>query len=87
MTKTRQNCDALGDEIIKIREEKHQLQLDDANKKGVRAKLEEIESFLSEQTDKVQEFSDALVRRLIETITVYDDHFRVRFKSGIEIEV
>ena len=35
MTKTRQNCDALGDEIIKLREEKHQLQLDDANKEGV----------------------------------------------------
>ena len=87
MTKARQNCDALGDEIIKLREEKHNLLLKDANKEGARAKLEELESFLSEQSTEVQEFNDALVRRLIETITAYDDHFKVRFKSGIEIEV
>ena len=87
MTKSRQNCDALGDEIIELRDEKHQLQLDDANKEGTRAKLEELESFLSEQSAEVKEFNDALVRRLIESITVYDAHFRVKFKSGIEIDV
>ena len=87
MTKSRQNCDALGDEIIELRDEKHQLQLDDANKEGTRAKLEELESFLSEQSAEVKEFNDALVRRLIESITVYDDHFRVKFKSGIEVEI
>ena len=87
MTKARQNCDALGDEILRLRDEKHQLLLDDANKEGSRAKLEELESFLSEQSVEVKEFNDALVRRLIETITVYDDRFKVKFKSGIEIEV
>ena len=87
MTKSRQNCDPLGDEILRLREEKHQLLLDDANKEGSRAKLEELESFLSEQSAEVKEFNDALVRRLIETITVYDDRFKVKFKSGIEIEV
>lgn len=87
MTKSRQNCDTLGDEIIKLREEKHNLLLEDANREGSRAKLDELESFLSEQTTEVQEFNDALVRRLIENITVYDDHFKVKFKSGIEIDV
>lgn len=87
MTKSRRhNCDALGDEIIELRDEKHQLQLDDANKEVTRAKLEELESFLSEQSAEVKEFNDALVRRLIESITVYDDHFKVRFKSWIEVE-
>ena len=45
------------------------------------------ESFLSGQGTEVQEYDDALVRRLVETITVYDDRFMVKFKSGIEIEV
>lgn len=36
---------------------------------------------------EVHEYDDSLVRRLIETITVYDDHFKVLFKSGIEVEV
>ena len=42
---------------------------------------------LSGQGTEVQEYYDALVRRLVETTTVYDDSFKVKFKSGIEIEV
>ena len=42
---------------------------------------------LLKQGTEVQEYDDALVRRLVETITVYDDRFKVKFKSGIEIEV
>ena len=87
MTKSRQNCDELGDEILRLRDEKHRLQMEAANKAGSRAKLEELESFLSELSAEDEEYSDALVRRLVETITVYDDRFKVKFKSGIEIEV
>lgn len=32
-------------------------------------------------------YSDDLVRRLIERITVYDEKYVVEFKSGIEEEV
>ena len=32
-----------------------------------------------------EEYDENLVRSLIERITVYDDHFTVEFKSGIEI--
>ena len=87
LTKGHQNCNTLGDEIIKLRDEKYRLQLEDANREGSRLKLEELESFLSKQGTEVQEYDDALVRRLVETITVYDDRFKVKFKSGIEIEV
>ena len=36
---------------------------------------------------KVEEYEDAMVRKLIERITVYDDYVTVEFKSGIEIDV
>ena len=36
---------------------------------------------------KVVEYEDGLVWKLIERITVHDDHFTVGFKSGIGIEV
>lgn len=87
LTKARQNCDALGDEVIRLREEKYRLQIDDANREGARIRFAEMESFLSGQGTEVQEYDDALVRRLVETITVYDDRFMVKFKSGIEVEV
>ena len=86
-SKTRQNCDELGDEIIKLREERYKLQLDDANKEGLKEKIAELHKFLDGQSAEVHEYDDSLVRRLIETITVYDDHFKVLFKSGIEVEV
>jgi hypothetical protein len=32
-------------------------------------------------------YSEALVRRLIERITVFDEMLEIEFKSGLEIEV
>ena len=66
---------------------KYQLQLDDAKKDGVRQKISDLKAFLDEQETQVVEYDEALVRRLIERITVHDDHFTVEFKSGLEIEV
>lgn len=87
LIKTKQNYEELGDEIIRLREEKHQLQLEDANADGEQEKIAELETFLNEQTSSIQEFDDALVRRLLESVTVYDDKYKIRFKSGIEREV
>ena len=56
-------------------------------KEGVRQQMKVIEEFLNGQQEKVEEYDEALVRRLIEKITVYDDRLVVRFKSGIEMDV
>lgn len=32
-------------------------------------------------------YDGSLVRKLIQQITVYDDHLTVRFKSGLEIDI
>ena len=85
--KNRQDCDDLGDRIKQLREEKYQLQLEDADKEGVRQRILELEKAISEVGEEVTEYDDGLVRRLIDRITVYDEHFKVEFKSGIEIDV
>ncbi|MGE4415415.1 MAG: hypothetical protein AB7D08_08845 [Bacteroidales bacterium] len=33
------------------------------------------------------EYEEDYVRTLLEKITVYDDHFIIEFKSGIEIQI
>ena len=43
--------------------------------------------FLAGQTAEITEYDEALVRRLIEKITVYDDRFLIEFKSGTEIDI
>ena len=41
---------------------------------------------MDEQNEEVTEYSETLVRRLIERITVYEDHLDFEFKSGLETE-
>ena len=35
----------------------------------------------------VTRYDDTLVRKIIQNVSVYDDHFVICFKSGIEMEV
>ena len=78
---TKQNYDELGDEIIRLREQKRQFQLKDANANGEQEKIAELETFLNEQSSSIKEFDDALARRLLESITVYDDKYKVRHRN------
>ena len=57
--------------------------MQEANKDGIRQRMADMVSFLQSEPEEVTEYSEALVRRMIEKITVYDDHFVVEFKSGI----
>ena len=56
-------------------------------RKDVKDRIDDLASFLDEQTEAVTEYSETLVRRLIERITVYDEMLVVEFKSGLQIEV
>ena len=87
MANAKQNYDALANEIDELRAEKEELLLQEANKDGIRQRMTDMVSFLQSEPEEVTEYSEALVRRMIEKITVYDDHFVVEFKSGIEITI
>ena len=86
-SRARQDLDDLGEEVIKLKEEKYRLQLEDAQKEGMLQKLAELERTIEEIGGEVEEYDEMLVRRLIERITVYDEKYVIEFKSGIEIEV
>ncbi len=46
-----------------------------------------MDAFLPEQPTALTEYNEALVRRLIEKVTVYEDKFTVEFKSGVTVDV
>ncbi|MCI5569600.1 MAG: hypothetical protein ACOYBH_09795 [Candidatus Alectryocaccobium sp.] len=50
-------------------------------------RMEDMMAFLDKQVKEITKYSEALVRRLVEKITVYDEKLMVEFKSGLEIEV
>ena len=83
----KQDLSELADELETLRDEKQALLLEDANCKAAKERLDELEAFLDGQQTEMTEYDDQLVRRLIERITVYDDHLAFEFKSGLETDV
>ena len=72
---------------MKLREERQNILTEAAMRKDVKDRIEDLSSVLDEQTEAITEYSEALVRRLIEQITVMDDMLVVEFKSGLEVQV
>ena len=50
-------------------------------------RVKELQDFIAGQKSDITEFDEALVKKLIEKITVFNDHFTVEFKSGITIDI
>ena len=73
--------------VLRLRKKKYKLQLEDAGKESLRQKIAELETVIAGGNGKFVEYEHGLVWKLIERITVHDDHFTVEFKSGIGIEV
>ena len=57
-----------------------------ARNRELQERVEEMESFLDELKQEV-EYSEALVRRLVKKIEVYDETISVEFKSGLVVDV
>ncbi len=84
---SRGNYDSITDEIYRLRELKQSAMVDSAEREGLKLRIDEMRQFLDEQTECITEYDEQLTRRLIEKITVYEDHFTVEFKSGTSVEI
>ena len=47
----------------------------------------EMQEFLAEQVEQIEEYDESLVRRMVEKVTVYEEKFSVEFKSGTRVDV
>ena len=86
-TNTKGNYDSITDEIYRLRELKQNAMVDSAEREGLKLRIDEMRKFLDEQTEVITEYDEQLTRRLIEKITVYEDHFNVEFKSGTSVDI
>lgn len=77
----------LADEIDKLREKRQSLLVEDASLSGENERIGELIGFIRMNKYRTLLYDDTLVRKLIQNVTVYEDHFVISFKSGIEIEV
>lgn len=79
--------DELGMEIRRLREEKQTIQAEDASRQDRKKRIDELIAFLEDLPCELTEYDEQFVRMLIDKITVFDNHFIVEFKSGIEIRI
>ena len=79
--------DEIADKIVKLREERQQLAVDTSVLDDQIERIKEIQDFIRSQRTDITEFDEALIRRWIKHITVYEDHFTVELKSGLSIDV
>lgn len=77
----------VGDEIYRLREEKQKAQLENLGRDELRKRIADMSAFLQEQLTALTEYDEALVRRLIEKVTVYEDKFTLEFKSGMTVDL
>ncbi|WP_201721819.1 recombinase family protein, partial [Desulfotomaculum copahuensis] len=77
----------VADEIYRLREEKQKLQVENANRDELKKRMAVMSVFLREQPIAIDEYDEALVRRLIEKVTVYEDKFNVEFKSSVTVNI
>ena len=77
----------LENSILDLRDEKQEVLAAAAERKELKERIQSLSDFLDSQEEAVTEYSEELVRRLIEKITVYDDRLAVEFKSGLTIDV
>lgn len=83
----KQDYNAIADEIFRLREQKEKAAVDSHSREEAMNRIKELQGFISQQATEVTDFDEELVRRLIEKITVFTDHFTVEFKSGVSVDI
>lgn len=77
----------LADEIDRLRELKQNAMAENAEREGLKRRIAEMQEFLAEQMEQIEEYDESLVRRMVEKVTVYEEKFMVEFKSGKSVDV
>ena len=77
----------VAEEIHRLRDEKQKAQVESAGRDETRKRIADMRAFLRKPETSVAEFDEALVRRLIEKITVHENKFTVDYKSGVSIDI
>lgn len=83
----KQDYDAIANEIFQLRDQKEKSELDSHHREEALKRIKELQDFIAGQETDITEFDEALVKKLIEKITVFANHFIVEFKSSVDVNI
>ena len=77
----------IADQIFKLREQREKCTVNTAARDAQIARINELQDFIKLQPAHMEAFDEALVKRWLERIIIWEDHFTVELKSGLKIEI
>ncbi|WP_425533914.1 hypothetical protein [Terrisporobacter petrolearius] len=84
---SKQNYDALVQEIMDLREKKQNIMVEAAEQSGYKKRITELEEYLQNYQQELIEYDDQLVRLHIQRIMVYSNHFEIEYKAGFKLNI
>ena len=84
-TESRQNYDDLVEEILLLREQQEQTNMDEAAKAEHRDRIQALCNFINSQPRTITKFDGTLVRKLLKDVKVCGVFIEFRFKSGTSV--
>lgn len=80
--------DEIADQIFKLREQREKCTVNTAARDAQIARINELRDFQnSPPPARLEAFGEALVKRWLERIIVWEDHCTVELKSGLKVDV
>lgn len=77
----------LGLQMDDLRGDRQDILAEAAERTDLQARMNDMIAFLEEMPSAVTEYSEALARRLVDRITIFDERIVVELKSGLQMEV
>ena len=77
----------VADEIDRLRELKQNTLVEAAERDSYKKRIAEMVEYLKTQDEDIENYDEALVRKMIEKVMVYADKFTVEFKAGISLDL
>ena len=79
--------DEIADQIFKLREQREKCTVNTAARDAQIARINELQDFIKQQPAHLETFDEELVNRWLERIIVWEDHFTVELKSGLNMDI
>lgn len=87
MSKNKEAYDEITDQIFALREKRQQASMDTVQHDEQLQRITELQDFIKDQPSDLTVFDEALVKRWLKQITIWDDHCTVELKSGLKVDV
>ena len=83
----KEDYDEIADQIFALREKRQQASMDTVQRDEQLQQITELQDFIKDQSSDLTVFDEALVKRWLRQITIWDDHYTVELKSGLKVDV